>query len=114
MVKDVFTNTIKYMEDDDMVKFYLCECGLIKKESHSQIDNDHLSIIDDLEYFNYYLWGEMSWAATISSLHKALEKPNRPGTIVLEGLNVDDGLEHDDGDDIEPPKKRAHMNDNQN
>ncbi|KAF3455349.1 hypothetical protein FNV43_RR05798 [Rhamnella rubrinervis] len=138
MVKDVYTNTTQWMEDDHMVKLsLLCilECGLLGKESHFEIKLDHVSMVDDLPTFNAYPWGELAWEATINSLQKALEKPNSSGTYSLGGcpiafqydmvaiLEANLGEEnmltvsehghdehHDDAgyDIVEPPLKRAH------
>ncbi|KAF3440263.1 hypothetical protein FNV43_RR18547 [Rhamnella rubrinervis] len=91
MVKDVFKTTEKYMKGDDMVKLallYLLEYGPIRKDSHAQVDHDHLHIIDDLKFFNTYLWGEVLWAAIIASLHNALEKPNKSGTYSVRGCPI--------------------------
>ncbi|KAF3434560.1 hypothetical protein FNV43_RR21645 [Rhamnella rubrinervis] len=48
MVKDVYTNTMQWMEDDDMVKLFLLyipEYGILGKESHSEIKMDHVGIV---------------------------------------------------------------------
>lgn len=83
------------MEEDDLVKLiliYHLECGLFGKESQTHIDNDHLAIVDDPNYFNNYLWGELSYTTTITSLHKALEKKgevmNKSCTYRLEGCPI--------------------------
>ena len=64
---------------DDLVKLsllYFLECGLIGKESQSTIDDEHFSMVEDLDYFNQYAWGLESYKATIISLHKVLRLHN--------------------------------------
>ncbi|KAF3438461.1 hypothetical protein FNV43_RR21223 [Rhamnella rubrinervis] len=87
MVEDAYTNITQWMEDDDMVKLsllYILECGLLRKESNSEIKLDHVSMVDDLSNFNAYPWGELAWEAAINSLQNGLEKPNSSGTYSLE------------------------------
>ena len=95
MVKDAFTYTKHFMEEDDMVKLsliYLLECGILGKESQTHIDNDHLAIVEDLEYFNSYPWGTLSYNSTMTSLAKALLKKdgvmNPSGTYSLGGFTL--------------------------
>ncbi|KAF3436844.1 hypothetical protein FNV43_RR19597 [Rhamnella rubrinervis] len=64
----------KLEDKDDMVRLaliYFLECGLLGKESQVSIDI-HLSMVEDLEYFNEYAWGLESYNATISSKHRVL------------------------------------------
>ena len=77
MVKDAFTYTKHFMEEDDMVKLsliYLLECGILGKESQTHIDDEHLAMVEDLDYFNSYPWGTLSYNSTMTSLAKALLK----------------------------------------
>ncbi|KAF3442930.1 hypothetical protein FNV43_RR16848 [Rhamnella rubrinervis] len=64
------------LEDkDDMVKLtliYFLECGILGKESQVGINEQHLSMVEDLNYFNQYAWGLESYNATIISMHRAL------------------------------------------
>ena len=75
MVKDAFTYTKHFMEEDDMVKLsliYLLECGILGTESQTHIDNEHLTMVEDLDYFNSYSWGTLSYNSTMTSLAKGL------------------------------------------
>ncbi|KAF3446532.1 hypothetical protein FNV43_RR11712 [Rhamnella rubrinervis] len=88
MVKDMYTTTTQWIEDDDMVKLsllYILECGLLGKESHFEVKMDHVRMVDDLLAFNGYPWGELAWEATLNSLQKALKKLNLSGTYSLGG-----------------------------
>ncbi|KAF3453882.1 hypothetical protein FNV43_RR04323 [Rhamnella rubrinervis] len=64
------------LEDkDDMVKLtliYFLECSILGKESQVGINEQHLSMVEDLNYFNQYAWGLESYNATIISMHRAL------------------------------------------
>ncbi|KAF3445910.1 hypothetical protein FNV43_RR11087 [Rhamnella rubrinervis] len=65
----------KLEDKDDMVRLtliYFLECGLLDKKSQVSIDIQHLSMTEDLEYFNEYAWGLESYNATISSMHRVL------------------------------------------
>ena len=49
MVKDAFTYTKHFIEEDDMVKLsliYLLECGILRKNSQTRIDKEHLAIVE--------------------------------------------------------------------
>ncbi|KAF3455632.1 hypothetical protein FNV43_RR00269 [Rhamnella rubrinervis] len=77
-VRNVFMhikqNRLEY--EDDFVRLaliYFLECGLLGKESQVCINLDYLSILEDLNYFNQYSWGLVSYNATLISLHKALD-----------------------------------------
>ncbi|KAF3457791.1 hypothetical protein FNV43_RR02450 [Rhamnella rubrinervis] len=73
MVKDVYTITTQWIEDDDMVKLsllYILECGLLGKENHFKVNMDHVRMVDDLPTFNGYPWGELAWEATLNSLQR--------------------------------------------
>ncbi|KAF3442814.1 hypothetical protein FNV43_RR16732 [Rhamnella rubrinervis] len=62
-------------DKDDMVKLtliYSLECGILGKESQVGINEQHLSMVEDLNYFNQYAWGLESYNATIISMHRAL------------------------------------------
>ncbi|KAF3434508.1 hypothetical protein FNV43_RR21593 [Rhamnella rubrinervis] len=65
----------KLEDKDDMVRLaliYFLECGLLGKEIQASIDIQHLSMVEDLEYFNEYAWGLESYNATISFMHGVL------------------------------------------
>ncbi|KAF3437975.1 hypothetical protein FNV43_RR20731 [Rhamnella rubrinervis] len=65
MVKDVYSTTKQWIEDDDIVKLsllYILECGLLGKESHAEVKMDHVRM--------------------------ALEKPNPSGTYNLGGCPI--------------------------
>ncbi|KAF3434738.1 hypothetical protein FNV43_RR21823 [Rhamnella rubrinervis] len=74
-VRDVllYLKRSKLEDKDDMVRLaliYFLECGLLDKESQVSIDLQHLSVVEDLKYFNEYAWGLESYNATISSMHR--------------------------------------------
>ncbi|KAF3455653.1 hypothetical protein FNV43_RR00292 [Rhamnella rubrinervis] len=94
-VRNVFMhikqNRLEY--EDDFVRLaliYFLECGLLGKESQVCINLDYLSILEDLNYFNQYSWGLVSYNATLISLHKALDlhhgELNKSSTYSLGGF----------------------------
>ena len=91
IVREVFIETKEFMEDDDILKLallYFLECGILGKESKALIDIEHLAMVEDLDYFNSYPWGELSYSGTIQSMHKALGRKgglNKSGTYSLFG-----------------------------
>ncbi|KAF3433378.1 hypothetical protein FNV43_RR24480 [Rhamnella rubrinervis] len=47
IVKDMYTNTTQWIKDDDMMKLsllYILECGILGKESHSEIKMEHVNM----------------------------------------------------------------------
>ncbi|KAF3433592.1 hypothetical protein FNV43_RR24694 [Rhamnella rubrinervis] len=91
-VRNVFMhikqNRLEY--EDDFVRLaliYFLECGLLGKESQVCMNLDYLSMLEDLNYFNQYSWGLVSYNATLISLHKALdlhhEELNKSSTYSL-------------------------------
>ncbi|KAF3455508.1 hypothetical protein FNV43_RR00138 [Rhamnella rubrinervis] len=77
-VRNVFINVrqnqLEY--EDDFVRLaliYFLECGLLGKESQVGIILDYLSMVEDLNFFNQYSWGLVSYNATLRSLQKALD-----------------------------------------
>ncbi|KAF3455786.1 hypothetical protein FNV43_RR00428 [Rhamnella rubrinervis] len=94
-VRDVFMhikqNRLEY--EDDFVRLaliYFLECGLLGKESQVCINLYYLSMLEDLNYFNQYSWGLVSYNATLISLHKALDlhhgELNKSSTYSLGGF----------------------------
>ncbi|KAF3449598.1 hypothetical protein FNV43_RR10328 [Rhamnella rubrinervis] len=94
-VRNVFMhikqNRLEY--EDDFVRLaliYFLECGLLGKESQVCINLDYLSMVEDLNYFNQYSWGLVSYNATLISLHKALDlhhgELNKSSTYSLGGF----------------------------
>lgn len=61
MFKQVFISlrSKQLVKKDDFVKLcliYFIEYGILGKENQVNINIDHFSMIEDLEYFNRYLW----------------------------------------------------------
>ncbi|KAF3454065.1 hypothetical protein FNV43_RR04512 [Rhamnella rubrinervis] len=77
-VRNSFMNwNRRNLEDkNDVVKLtliYFLECDILRKESQVGINGQHLSIVEDLNYFNQYAWGLESYNAIIISMHRALD-----------------------------------------
>ena len=73
IVKDIFIKTKHFMEDDDNLKLallYFLEYGILGKESKAHIDIEHLTMVEDLDYFNSYRWGELSYSAPLNQCIK--------------------------------------------
>ncbi|KAF3432485.1 hypothetical protein FNV43_RR27225 [Rhamnella rubrinervis] len=94
-VRNVFVNVRRSQLDyeDGFVRLaliYFLECGLLGKESHIRISLDYLSMVEDLNYFNQYSWGLVSYNTTLISLHKALDlhhgELNKSSTYNLGGF----------------------------
>ncbi|KAF3440779.1 hypothetical protein FNV43_RR19065 [Rhamnella rubrinervis] len=94
-VRNVFMhikqNRLEY--EDDFVRLaliYFLACGLLGKESQVCINLDYLSMLEDLNYFNQYSWGLVSYNAILISLHKALDlhhgELNKSSTYSLGGF----------------------------
>ncbi|KAF3449118.1 hypothetical protein FNV43_RR09842 [Rhamnella rubrinervis] len=94
-VRNVFMhikqNRLEY--EDDFVRLaliYFLECGVLGKKSQVCINLDYLSMVEDLNYFNQYSWGLVSYNATLISLHKALDlhhgELNKSSTYSLGGF----------------------------
>ncbi|KAF3445308.1 hypothetical protein FNV43_RR15003 [Rhamnella rubrinervis] len=84
-------NQLEY--EDDLVRLtliYFLECGLLGNESQVHINLDYLSMIENLDYFNEYSWGLVSYNDTLTSLYKALNlhhgKLNKSSTYSLSGV----------------------------
>ncbi|KAF3433366.1 hypothetical protein FNV43_RR24468 [Rhamnella rubrinervis] len=81
------------VEKDDMVKLnllYILECGILGKESQTNANLTHFSMVEDLKYFNQYPWGLVAYQATIRELHKVFGlhrgRLNPSSTYSLGGL----------------------------
>ncbi|KAF3432542.1 hypothetical protein FNV43_RR27282 [Rhamnella rubrinervis] len=94
-VRDVFLGLkrSKLEDKDNMVRLaliYFLECGLLGQESQVSIDIQHLFMVENLEYFNEYVWGLESYNATISFMHRVLTlhdgKLNESATYSLSGF----------------------------
>ena len=73
IVKDVFIETKHFVEDDDILKLallYFLEYGILGKESKAHIDIEHLTMVEDLDYFNSYRWRELSYSAPLNQCIK--------------------------------------------
>ncbi|KAF3440778.1 hypothetical protein FNV43_RR19064 [Rhamnella rubrinervis] len=102
-VRNVFINVrrnqLEY-EDDFMrlALIYFLECGLLGKESQVRINLDYLSMVEDLNFFNQYSWGLVSYNATLRSLQKALDlhrgELNKSSTYSLGGFPL--AFQHDE------------------
>lgn len=53
---------------------YFVHCVLLAKQSRSFIDLRYLKLVDDLESFNQFPWGSLSYELTIDFLSKATER----------------------------------------
>ncbi|KAF3432295.1 hypothetical protein FNV43_RR27035 [Rhamnella rubrinervis] len=101
MVKDVYTNTTQWIEDDDIVKLsllYILECSLLRKESHFEVNMDHVRMVWSYE--------------TILKLGKftshKLDDVVFPPICRCDGVHEEqDHDAHDSGGDAETPLKRA-------
>ena len=92
-IKHAFLNTTEFEEENDLLKLgllYFLECGILGKDSEKFIDIEHLSMVDNLDYFNSYPWGITSYNMTIHSLHKAFRHrdgaTNTSNTYSLSGF----------------------------
>ncbi|KAF3436907.1 hypothetical protein FNV43_RR19660 [Rhamnella rubrinervis] len=91
MVKDAYTNTTQWMEDDDMVKLsllYILECSLLGKESHSEIKLDHMSMVDDLPTFNAYPGGNWHGRPLSTHFKRLWRSLTHRELIALEGVQL--------------------------
>ena len=77
---------LEKMDDADAVKlslFYFVHRVLIPRDERSGIQNFVLCLVDDLDEFNKYPWGNIAWTVLHNSLKKAafqkLEKIKRKG-----------------------------------
>ncbi|KAF3456027.1 hypothetical protein FNV43_RR00670 [Rhamnella rubrinervis] len=98
MVKDAYTNTTQWMEDDDMVKLsllYILECDLLGKESHSEIKLDYVSMVWGYEY------------DVVTTLDASLGEENMLTVSEHEHDEHHDDIGHDI---VESPLKRARTN----
>ncbi|KAF3455332.1 hypothetical protein FNV43_RR05780 [Rhamnella rubrinervis] len=80
-------------EKDDMFKLsllYILECGILGKESQTNTDLSHFSMVEDLKYFNQYPWGLVAYKAIIRELHKVFGlhrgRLNPSSTYSLDGF----------------------------
>ncbi|KAF3442928.1 hypothetical protein FNV43_RR16846 [Rhamnella rubrinervis] len=81
-VKGVFMHVRRsQLEYEDnllrLTLIYFLKCGILDKESQVCINLDYLSMVEDLNYFNQYSWGLVSYNATLMSLHKVLDLHHR-------------------------------------
>jgi hypothetical protein len=63
------------MPDEDVVKlslYYVLERFFIGRDRRRFINTSWLTIVDDLDQFNQYPWGAVSYKATLESMQKAL------------------------------------------
>ena len=63
-------------DDDDRLKLallYFLETVLLGKESMATAPHNHLEMVDDLQYFNNYPWGSLSYSTTLKSLKSTFE-----------------------------------------
>ena len=61
-------------EDDDRLKLALLlflETVVLSKAHKSTTEPNHMEMVDDLDFFNSYPWGTLSFNVTIRSLHAA-------------------------------------------
>ncbi len=77
-LREVFEelNINQVAERDDFVKLclmYFLEVGILGKESQVNINLDHFSMVEDLDYFNQHPWGQESFDLLIASMRKALD-----------------------------------------
>jgi hypothetical protein len=63
------------MPDEDVVKlalFYVLERFFMGRDKRRLINLDWLSLVDDMEQFNAYPWGSISYTETLDGLQSAL------------------------------------------
>lgn len=62
--------------NDDKLKLALLlflEIVVLSKENNNTFDNTHILMVNDLEYFNAYPWGTVSFRTTIKSLYASFD-----------------------------------------
>ncbi|KAF3448107.1 hypothetical protein FNV43_RR08817 [Rhamnella rubrinervis] len=65
----------KLEDKDNMIKLtliYFLECDTLGKESQVGINEQHLSMVEDLNYFNQFAWGLEFYNVIIISMHRVL------------------------------------------
>ena len=66
--------------DEDIVKLaliFFLEQALLGKENKNLIDLQWMHLVDDLEAFNQFPWGRISYERTLVSLQKSVDKRNK-------------------------------------
>ncbi|KAF3451346.1 hypothetical protein FNV43_RR07441 [Rhamnella rubrinervis] len=115
MVKDVYTTTTQWIEDDDMMKLsllYILKCGLLGKESHSEVNMDHVRMVWGYEAIPKL--GKLTAHKSddvIFPLSFDVVATLEASTVEENILPTTDGVheeqDHDAGGDAKPPLKRA-------
>ncbi|KAF3455253.1 hypothetical protein FNV43_RR05701 [Rhamnella rubrinervis] len=87
-------------DDNDMVKLallYSLETVILSKEKPTPIPIERVDMLDDIEYFLTYLWGTLSYDATVKLMHGCLGKrSNASHTYNITGFPIAFMLDEDD------------------
>ncbi|GMN67832.1 hypothetical protein TIFTF001_036912 [Ficus carica] len=69
-------SNVKFDNNDDTVKIgllYMIFCIPLANANFVKIDPKYFALVDNLEEFNAFLWGVLSWEATRAAINNAVE-----------------------------------------
>ncbi|GMN66088.1 hypothetical protein TIFTF001_035155 [Ficus carica] len=73
---EVQLSNAKFDNDDNVVKLgllYMIFCIFLANANYVKIDPKYFALADNLEEFNVFPWGVLSWEATRAAIYNAIE-----------------------------------------